>query len=142
MPKDVVSRYEYMKSKEGPRGSEEMYESGALEDEKILTKSDTPNRSNYYKYKNPADAKEAYESLQAENEMRIGMKSGGLWDNIHAKRKRIESGSGERMRKPGSEGAPTAKDLRVSQSKKEGGRLNLANCKVSTAKTTSKKVNY
>jgi len=142
MPKDVVSRYAYMKSKEGPRGSEEMYESGALEDEKILTQSDTPSRSNYYKYKNPADAKEAYESLQAENEMRIGMKSGGLWDNIHAKRKRIESGSGERMRKPGSEGAPTAKDLRVSQSKKEGGRLNLANCKVSTAKTTSKKVNY
>jgi len=66
----------------------------------------------------------------------------GLWDNIHAKRERIAKGSGERMRKPGSEGAPTAKDLRVSQSKKEGGRLNLANCKVSTAKTTSKKVNY
>lgn len=32
----------------------------------------------------------------------------GLWANIHAKRKRIEQGSGERMRKPGSKGAPTA----------------------------------
>ena len=32
----------------------------------------------------------------------------GLWDNIHAKRKRIEAGSGEHMRKPGSKGAPTA----------------------------------
>jgi hypothetical protein len=32
----------------------------------------------------------------------------GLWDNIHAKRERIKSGSGERMRKPGSKGAPTA----------------------------------
>lgn len=31
----------------------------------------------------------------------------GLWDNIHAKRKRIKAGSGERMRKPGSKGAPT-----------------------------------
>ena len=142
MPKDVVSRYEYMKAKEGPRGSEETYESGALEDDKILTQSETPRRSNYYKYKNPADAREAYESLQAESEMRAGMKNGGLWDNIHAKRKRIESGSGERIRKPGSEGAPTAKDLRVSQSKKEGGRLDLANCKVSTAPTKSKKVNY
>jgi hypothetical protein len=39
----------------------------------------------------------------------------GLWDNIHAKRKRIEKGSGERMRKPGSEGAPTAAALKASQ---------------------------
>ena len=33
----------------------------------------------------------------------------GLYANIHAKRKRIKEGSGERMRKPGSKGAPTAK---------------------------------
>jgi len=39
----------------------------------------------------------------------------GLWANIHAKRKRIKAGSGERMRKPGSEGAPTPKDLKDSQ---------------------------
>jgi hypothetical protein len=32
----------------------------------------------------------------------------GLYANIHAKRKRIDAGSGERMRKPGSKGAPTA----------------------------------
>jgi|TARA_R110002020_G_scaffold149353_2_gene325617 hypothetical protein len=32
-----------------------------------------------------------------------------LYKNIHAKRKRIKSGSKERMRKPGSAGAPTAK---------------------------------
>ena len=38
----------------------------------------------------------------------------GLWDNIHAKRKRIKAGSGERMRKPGEKGAPTAKALRES----------------------------
>ena len=38
----------------------------------------------------------------------------GLWDNIHAKRKRIKSGSGEKMRKPGSEGAPTAADFKAS----------------------------
>ena len=38
----------------------------------------------------------------------------GLWANIHAKRKRIAAGSGERMRKPGSEGAPTADALRKS----------------------------
>ena len=41
----------------------------------------------------------------------------GLWDNIHAKRKRIASGSGERMRKPGSKGAPTKEDFKRSQGK-------------------------
>ena len=38
----------------------------------------------------------------------------GLWDNIHAKRKRIKRGSGERMRKPGSKGAPTAADFKAA----------------------------
>ena len=32
----------------------------------------------------------------------------GLYANIHAKRRRIKAGSGEKMRKPGSKGAPTA----------------------------------
>jgi hypothetical protein len=32
----------------------------------------------------------------------------GLYANINAKRKRIAAGSGEKMRKPGSMGAPTA----------------------------------
>lgn len=31
----------------------------------------------------------------------------GLYANINAKRKRIEAGSGETMRKPGTKGAPT-----------------------------------
>lgn len=38
----------------------------------------------------------------------------GLWDNIHAKRERIKHGSGERMRKPGSKGAPTAQAFKDS----------------------------
>jgi len=40
--------------------------------------------------------------------------SGGLYENIHAKRKRIAAGSGEKMRKPGSPGAPTAKAFKRS----------------------------
>jgi len=43
----------------------------------------------------------------------------GLWANINAKRKRIAAGSGEKMRKPGSKGAPTAKALKESQPKKK-----------------------
>ena len=42
-------------------------------------------------------------------------KNGGLWANIHAKRDRIKAGSGEKMRKPGSKGAPTAQALKNSQ---------------------------
>lgn len=38
----------------------------------------------------------------------------GLYANIHAKRKRIAAGSGEKMRKPGSKGAPSAKNFRDS----------------------------
>jgi hypothetical protein len=35
----------------------------------------------------------------------------GLYANIAAKRKRIEAGSGEKMRKLGTKGAPTKKDF-------------------------------
>lgn len=42
------------------------------------------------------------------------MSKPGLYANIHAKRKRIAKGSGEKMRKPGSEGAPTSADFKKS----------------------------
>ena len=35
-----------------------------------------------------------------------------LYANIHAKKKRIKSGSGETMRKAGAKGAPTAKNFK------------------------------
>lgn len=38
----------------------------------------------------------------------------GLYANIQEKRKRIAAGSGEKMRKVGSKGAPTAKDFKES----------------------------
>jgi hypothetical protein len=41
-------------------------------------------------------------------------KQPGLYANIHAKRQRIAAGSGEKMRKPGTKGAPTAKSFRES----------------------------
>ena len=36
----------------------------------------------------------------------------GLYANIHAKKKRIAAGSGEKMRKPGAKGAPTAANFK------------------------------
>jgi hypothetical protein len=38
----------------------------------------------------------------------------GLYANINAKKKRIAAGSGEKMRKVGAKGAPTAKDFKES----------------------------
>lgn len=38
----------------------------------------------------------------------------GLYANINAKRRRIEEGSGEKMRKAGEKGAPTSKAFRES----------------------------
>ena len=36
----------------------------------------------------------------------------GLYANIAAKKKRIKAGSKEKMRKPGTKGAPTAKNFK------------------------------
>jgi len=49
---------------------------------------------------------------------------GGLYAAIHAKQERIAHGSGEKMRKPGSEGAPTAqafKEAAKTAKMKKGG---------------------
>ena len=50
----------------------------------------------------------------------------GLYANINAKRKRIAAGSGERMRKPGSKGAPTAENFKQAAKtakRADGGNL-------------------
>jgi len=46
--------------------------------------------------------------LFGENQMK------GLYANINAKKKRIEAGSGEKMRKVGAKGAPTAAAFKAS----------------------------
>lgn len=44
----------------------------------------------------------------------MNKKPQGLYAAIHAKRNRIAAGSGEKMRKPGSKGAPTAQAFKQS----------------------------
>ena len=46
--------------------------------------------------------------------IKTGYKEGGLYENIHKKRARIAAGSGEKMRAPGTRGAPTAQAFRQS----------------------------
>ena len=53
----------------------------------------------------------------------------GLYANIHAKQERIKAGSGERMRKPGTKGAPTAEAFKESAKTakmKSGGGVSLS----------------
>jgi len=50
----------------------------------------------------------------------------GLYANIHHKRERIREGSGEKMRKPGSKGAPTDKAFRLAALKKFGKKKQTA----------------
>lgn len=47
--------------------------------------------------------------IQVKNNMKQG-----LYANIHAKRERIKAGSGERMRKPGTKGSPSAQAFKQS----------------------------
>ena len=53
---------------------------------------------------------QANEVRQLDHDGNVKMKP-GLYANIHAKRKRIAGGSGEKMRKKGAPGAPTAKQF-------------------------------
>lgn len=63
------------------------------------------------------------DSMEEEHHSDLDEEGKGLWANIHAKRERIKHGSGERMRKPGSKGAPSAQDFKDAA--KEG-RFNEA----------------
>ena len=51
---------------------------------------------------------------QLSNDGSVNMQKPGLYANIAAKRERIKEGSGEKMRKPGTPGAPTAKAFKES----------------------------
>mgnify|MGYP001356442053 CR=1 FL=1 len=52
--------------------------------------------------------------MQRHKVKEVGMAKQGLYSNIHAKRKRIKAGSGEKMRKPGTKGAPSAKSFKAA----------------------------
>jgi hypothetical protein len=99
----------------------EVFERGsfAWEDDVITTQDQFSfSRVNSYIAKGrawtlDADLREEKESFDAlDSAFNTLAEKRGLWDNIHDKRKRIKAGSGERMRKPGSKGAPTTSAFR------------------------------
>ena len=68
-----------------------------------------------------------------------------LYENIHKKRKRIAAGSKERMRKPGTKGAPSAQDFKDAaktaggKKKKSGGKKKMTYAKKRKTTTNKKK---
>jgi hypothetical protein len=122
--KNITSRFSEFKKKYNPAMHEETeteIEEGVTNPEIKKAYADlikTPSGSSERK-----SAIRRYKSLRqnAVKEETDLEEKRGLWDNIHAKRKRIKAGSGERMRKPGSEGAPSAADLRASQTEEAHG---------------------
>tara|TARA_R100001463_G_scaffold42618_4_gene89260 strand:- start:3641 stop:3850 length:210 start_codon:yes stop_codon:yes gene_type:complete len=63
----------------------------------------------------PYGNKSAYMTAVKKKTKKKKGKKKGLYANIHAKRRRIAAGSGEKMRKPGAKGAPSAKDFKESE---------------------------
>ena len=61
----------------------------------------------------------------------------GLYANIHAKQERIAHGSGEKMRKPGSPGAPSAAAFEAAAGKKAGARAGKKVAKRAPAKASA-----
>ena len=89
----------------------------AIEQERAAMMTNDPESMYYDPINQPVNMATAGTGMMA-NGGYMGTRSyraGGLYANIHAKRARIAAGSGETMRKPGSKGAPTAKDLKDSQ---------------------------
>ena len=120
--KNITSRFSEFKKKYKPEMHEEVeIDEGVTNPEIKKAYADlikTPGGSSERK-----SAIRRYKSLRqnaVKEESELEEKR-GLWDNIHAKRKRIKAGSGERMRKPGSEGAPTAAALKASQTEEAYG---------------------
>ena len=75
------------------------------------------------------DRKLAPYFIRSDLEMMSGGGRPGLYANIAAKRRRIKAGSGEKMRSPGSKGAPTKENFRQAETtakKAAGGALNYS----------------
>lgn len=104
--------------------SEQSIDEASYKDQKVMArphmlldknnKAKTDGRFKMFKKKpmaestTPDDLREIADLMEATEEMA----EGGLWANIKAKQDRIKKGSGEKMRKPGSKGAPSNQDFK------------------------------
>jgi hypothetical protein len=83
--------------------------------DKAARKKPMPQSVHTKKYHAMYGANEDYSASDMHEDPAVPDINESLWANIHAKRKRIKAGSGERMRKPGEKGAPTPAGLKSAQ---------------------------
>ena len=83
--------------------------------DKEARKKPMPQSVHTKKYHAMYGANEDYRSPDMHEDPHVPDINESLWANIHAKRKRIKAGSGERMRKPGEKGAPSAAGIQSAQ---------------------------
>ena len=83
----------------------------ASKKQKPIPKTTTGKKPNFRKTKAGAGMTK---NTSSTTKVEMLMAKKGLYANIHAKRKRIKAGSNEKMRKPGSKGAPTDKSFKRS----------------------------
>ena len=83
--------------------------------DKAARKKPMPQSVHTKKYHAMYGANEDYRSPDMHEDPHVPDINESLWANIHAKRKRIKAGSGERMRKPGEKGAPSAAGIQSAQ---------------------------
>ena len=83
--------------------------------DKAARKKSMPQSVHTKKYHAMYGANEDYRSPDMHEDPHVPDINESLWANIHAKRKRIKAGSGERMRKPGEKGAPSAAGIQSAQ---------------------------
>ena len=87
--------------------------------------------------------REYHEHVIPDDKM-IGEGERGLWDNIHAKRKRMKRGSGERKAKPGDKDYPKTLNVEHHQKDKDGNTIPHDDDKVSESydQNTTASVDY
>jgi len=83
--------------------------------DKAARKKPMPQSVHTKKYHAMYGANEDYRAPDIHEDPTVPDINESLWANIHAKRKRIKAGSGERMRKPGEKGAPSAAGIQSAQ---------------------------
>lgn len=83
--------------------------------DKEARKKPMPQSVHTKKYHAMYGANEDYRAPDMHEDLAVPDINESLWANIHAKRKRIKAGSGERMRKPGEKGAPSAAGIQSAQ---------------------------
>jgi len=107
MSKDDDGRPTYgAKSKIGTRAAQAVYDKNWMNSK--MSVDDMYDKT--IKARDEADNEVQRETTRGIRPEKRNYKTGGpvgLYANIHAKRERIKAGSGEKMRKPGAEGAPT-----------------------------------